>query len=241
MNSMEHLKLSIDDSQNPQALAQVNEELDSHPAQDILEWAVHQYPEGLVHASSFGAEDMVIIDMLMQITPDPVIFYLDTNLLFAQTYELIETVQRKYGFMAVRVLPELTVEEQAKQYGPALWARNPDKCCYLRKVAPLKRYLADKKAWITGIRRDQTLVRRYAPVVGFDESHGLPKINPLATWSYKDVFRYLVKNEVPYNPLHDQGYPSIGCVPCTRPVNPGEDARSGRWAGQEKTECGLHL
>ena len=241
MKSREKLKLSPQDAQNAVALAQVNEQLNSLPPLEILQWAVGQYPQGLVHASSFGAEDMVIIDMLTQLTPHPGVFYLDTNLLFAETYNLIEEVQQRYGFAPIRVLPELTVQEQELQYGPALWARDPDQCCYLRKVAPLKRFLADKSAWITGIRRDQTPARRNAPLVGWDESQGLPKINPLAAWTQKDVFRYLVHNQVPYNPLHDQGYPSIGCVPCTKPINAGEDARSGRWAGQEKTECGLHL
>ncbi len=241
MKPMEDRDTSPRNSKVIDDLAQINSKLAGHSPQDILKWAVARYPEGLVHASSFGAEDMVIIDMLTQITADPLVFYLDTNLLFPETYQLIETVRTRYGFNPVRVLPQLTVEEQAQRFGPALWARDPDQCCYLRKVAPLKRYLADKSAWITGIRRDQTLARQNAPIIGFDERHGLPKINPLAPWSEKDVFRYLVKNQVPYNPLHDQGYPSIGCVPCTKPVNPGEDARSGRWAGQEKTECGLHL
>jgi phosphoadenosine phosphosulfate reductase len=204
-------------------------------------WAARQYGSGLVLASSFGAEDMVLIDLLAQVADHPVVFYLDTGLLFPETYALIETVQSRYGISPVRVAPTLTVKEQGERYANALWTVNADLCCHLRKVEPLARYLADKRAWMTGIRRDQTLARQNASIVGLDNRHGIVKINPLARWTSKDVFRYLVKHDVPYNPLHDHGYPSIGCVPCTRPVNPGDDARAGRWAGQEKTECGLHL
>lgn len=241
MNSPEIEILPVQDNYRSDDLARISERAESCHPQEILAWAAKQFPQGLVLASSFGAEDMVLIDMLAKEAKNPVIFYLDTGLLFAETYQLIEKVKQRYGLNPVQVLPAFTVEEQGRRFGAALWSTNPDQCCQVRKVEPLKRYLADKSAWITGIRRDQTLARRNAPIVGYDERHGLVKINPLARWTDKDVFRYLVKNDVSYNPLHDHGYPSIGCVPCTHPVNPGDDARSGRWAGQEKTECGLHL
>lgn len=233
--------LDDEHARSPQALQAISLELEEAEPHGILAWATQQYPEGLVLASSFGAEDMVLIDMWTRVTENPTVFYLDTGLLFPETYALIRQVEERYGLEAVRVTPALSLEVQAAHYGPALWFQNPDLCCAIRKIEPLTRYLHDKSAWITGIRRDQTPQRRNAPVVGFDDRHRLVKINPLARWTQKDVFRYLVKNHVPYNPLHDFGYPSIGCVPCTRPVNPGEDPRAGRWAGQEKTECGLHL
>ncbi|WP_338055050.1 phosphoadenylyl-sulfate reductase [Sulfobacillus harzensis] len=233
--------LDDEDTRLAEAWATLSPQLEALGPQAVLAWATKQFPEGLVLASSFGAEDMVLIDMLTRVTDHPVVFYLDTGLLFPETYTLIRQVEARYPLRLVRVAPALSIEEQGERLGPALWSRNPDQCCAIRKVEPLQRYLADKRAWITGIRRDQTPFRKNAPVVGFDERHGLVKINPLAPWSQKDVFRYLVKNQVPYNPLHDHGYPSIGCVPCTRPVNPGDDPRAGRWAGQEKTECGLHL
>lgn len=241
MNPLDMLKLHDADSRSPEALERISPELEALGAQEIVRWAVQQYPHGLVLASSFGAEDMVLIDMLTRLDRHPTIFYLDTSLLFPETYELIRRAEVRYGFQAVRVAADLSVEDKGRQYGPALWSTAPDQCCYIRKVLPLKNYLKDQSAWITGIRRDQTPVRKNSPVVGFDQNHGLVKINPLAAWTHKDVFRYLVKNNVPYNPLHDMGYPSIGCVPCTQSVNPGDDPRAGRWAGQEKTECGLHL
>lgn len=224
----------------PEALAALSPILEASGPDDTLAWAVRQFPDGLVLASSFGAEDMVLIDLMSRHTV-PVVFYLDTGLLFPETYTLIHQVEERYGFQCVHVTPDLSLNAQGQRYGAALWAHHPDQCCHIRKVKPLEQYLADKRAWITGIRRDQTPHRRNAPVLGFDDRHGLVKINPLAAWTTKDVFRYLMKNGVPYNPLHDQGYPSIGCVPCTRQVHPGEDERAGRWAGQEKVECGLHL
>ncbi len=241
MNPLDMLKLHDADSRSPEALERISPELEALGAQEAVRWAVQQYPHGLVLASSFGAEDMVLIDMLTRVDRHPTIFYLDTGLLFPETYELIRRAEGRYGFEAVRVAADLSLEEQGRQYGPALWSTAPDQCCHIRKVLPLKNYLKDQTAWITGIRRDQTPFRKNSPVVGFDPNHGLVKINPLAPWTQKDVFRYLVKNNVPYNPLHDMGYPSIGCMPCTRSVNPGDDPRAGRWAGQEKTECGLHL
>lgn len=224
-----------------EALEALSARLEDMTPADIVLWAHSQYGSGLALASSFGAEDMVLVDLLCRIAPHPHIFYLDTGLLFPQTYQLIEQVAQRYRIQPVRVAGEWSVSEPATSDGEALWKKNPDACCHLRKVQPLTFHLAGKDAWMTGIRRDQTPFRRQAPIVSFDNKYGLVKINPLANWSSRDVFRYLVKNQVPYNPLHDQGYPSIGCVPCTQKVMAGEGERAGRWAGQEKIECGLHL
>src|SRR6185295_1381221 len=150
-------------------------------------------------------------------------------------------LQERYGVIVSPVRPKRTIEEQALDQGAELWLREPDRCCELRKMRPLGATLANYDAWITAIRRDQTPERANAPVVGWDGRFGLAKINPLVRWTFGDVQAYVREHDVPYNPLHDQNYPSIGCIPCTSPVAPGEDPRSGRWRGKEKTECGLHL
>jgi phosphoadenosine phosphosulfate reductase len=166
---------------------------------------------------------------------------LDTGLLFPETYATRDRLIARYGLEVERVDPEQTVAEQERSEGPELWRREPDRCCGLRKVAPLARALAGMDAWITGIRRVQSPGRLTARKVDLDESRGVVKIQPLVDWSDEDVRGYLYARDVPYNPLHDSGYPSIGCVPCTRAVREGEDPRAGRWAQTGKTECGLHL
>lgn len=215
-------------------------ELEALGPLECLRWAIQTFDRPVL-ASSFGAEDMVLIDMLCRLTTQPQIFYLDTGLLFPETYALIQAAQSRYGFEAIRVATKLSLDEQAATWGEALWKSRPDQCCRLRKVEPLARFLKGQPAWITGIRRDQTPARANAQCVEWDDTFKLVKINPLVAWTSEQVFDYLRSASIPYNPLHDQGYPSIGCVPCTRPVQPGEDPRAGRWPGQEKTECGLHL
>ncbi len=166
---------------------------------------------------------------------------LDTGLLFSQTYE---TWRRLEAELAVRIegaQPALSVDQQAEQWGASLWQTRPDQCCRMRKVEPLQRILGSAEAWITGIRRSQTPERADAPMVGRDERFGVTKINPLADWSLVEVKAYLQQHRVPYNPMFDEGYPSIGCAPCTRAVAAGEDPRAGRWSGFEKRECGLHF
>lgn len=212
----------------------------AHP-QEILSWAEDTFGHEVSLASSFGAEDMCLIEMLSRVTSHPRVFYLDTGVLFPETYQLIEATVAKYGFRPERVLPLLTLQDQAEHYGEALWARDPDSCCGIRKVEPLTRYLRGVSAWITGIRRDQTPFRANAQVVEIDPKFSVIKVNPLVRWTQDDVWRYVKEHDVPYNPLHDQGYPSIGCWPCTRQVKAGQDPRAGRWANTEKTECGLHL
>lgn len=179
--------------------------------------------------------------MVSEIAPETTIFYLDTDLLFPETYALRDELAERLGLRFTRVHSGLSVEAQAEEHGAALWSRNPDLCCQLRKVAPLRLFLATRQAWITAIRRDQTTARAGAGLVEWDRANGLVKLNPLAAWTSGRVWDYVLKHRLPYNPLHDQGYPSIGCWPCTRAVAAGDDPRSGRWAGKEKTECGIHL
>ena len=169
------------------------------------------------------------------------VFTLDTGLLFPETYELWRALEAKYGITIRGVAPEQSVQEQAAAHGDALWAREPDRCCELRKVVPLTRALAGYGAWVTAIRRDQTPERANAKVVEPDRKFGLIKINPLVAWSHDDVWAHIYANDVPYNALHERGYPSIGCQPCTSPVVPGENLRAGRWRGTHKNECGLHV
>lgn len=214
--------------------------LESKSPQDVLVWAMEEYGSGLVLASSFGAEDVVLIDMLHKLAPTVPVFYLDTNKHFKETYETRDRLQERYGASFFQVLPQLTLEEQAAKHGDRLWEKDPNLCCQIRKVEPLQRILAEYEAWITGIRREQSPTRANAKKVEWDEKFNLVKFNPLADWTHNQVWEYIHQHDVPYNPLHDQHYPSIGCEVCTRQVMPGEDPRAGRWSGFAKTECGLH-
>ena len=215
------------------------EEFEHASPETVLEWAVNAFPN-IAFACSFGAEDVVLVDMLQKIRPDTDIFYLDTDFHFRETYETRDRIAERYGIRFIQVKPELTPEEQAERHGDELWKRDPNACCNLRKVEPLSRFLAHYDAWITGIRREQAPTRAHAKKVEYDNKFGLVKFNPLADWTWNDVWRYIRQNDVIYNPLHDQNYPSIGCSHCTRPVKPGEDLRAGRWSGTGKIECGLH-
>jgi phosphoadenosine phosphosulfate reductase len=176
----------------------------------------------------------------MAVAPGIPVFYLDTGFLFPETYALVETVGRHYGITPRALRPAVSPEEQAVQHGETLWQRDPDACCDIRKVGPQRAFLRDYQAWITGLRRDQASTRRATPVVAWDEQFGLAKIAPLATWTEDEVWAYIYRHKLPYNPLHDRWYPSLGCVQCTRAVLPGEDLRAGRWSGTGKIECGLH-
>lgn len=208
----------------------------------ILEWAIRKFGEKLTLACSFGAEDVVLVDALQRIPGGKKvdIFYLDTDLHFPETYETRDRLEERYGIRFKRVTPDLTLDEQQASYGPALWRQDPNRCCYLRKVQPLEKTLSEYDAWMTGIRREQSPTRRKAQIVEVDQRFRLTKVNPLVHWTSEDVWAYIRERDVPYNPLHDERYPSIGCAPCTRPVHEGEDLRSGRWSGFQKTECGLH-
>src|SRR5580700_3135695 len=207
----------------------------------VLEWAFDTYGETVAISSAFGAEGMVLIDIASRVRQNFRLFTLDTEFLFPETYNLMDQVEQRYCMTIERVYPLFSPEEQERAHGPALWQRNPDHCCNLRKVEPLRRKLNELQAWITSIRRDQTPDRANVSKIEWDEKFGLVKINPIADWSSRQVWQYVRKHDVPYNALHDLNYPSIGCTHCTRAVRPGEDPRAGRWAGSTKTECGLHI
>jgi phosphoadenosine phosphosulfate reductase len=220
-----------------------SDSLESQQPQDALAAALQRYAGKIVLACSFGAEDVVLVDMIHRIDPSAPLFYLDTDFLFAETYATRDRVVERYNLKPAQVIQVkslITPERQAVQYGEALWAKEPDRCCQLRKVEPLTRVLQGYDAWITGIRRDQAPSRANAGVVEWDAKFALVKVNPLARWTWADVWSYINIYEVPYNPLHDQNYPSIGCTHCTAPVAAGDDPRAGRWKNFAKTECGLH-
>jgi phosphoadenylyl-sulfate reductase (thioredoxin) len=206
----------------------------------ILKWASEHIPK-LTFAIGFGAEGCVVVDLIGKNKLPIDVFTLDTGLLFPETYELWRALEAKYGFTIRGVKPDQTVDEQAAAHGAALWEREPDRCCQLRKVQPLSRLLAGFGAWVTAIRRDETPERANAQVVEADHRFGLLKINPLVAWTHDDVWAHLYAHDVPYNALHARGYPSIGCQPCTSPIVPGENLRAGRWRGRAKNECGLHV
>jgi phosphoadenosine phosphosulfate reductase len=223
----------------PEELDRISEQLEPLGPEATLQWMVEQFHPSLYVACSFQQEESVMLDMLHRIEPEARIFYLDTDVLFKETYETRDRLAERYGFEFERY-HNLTLAEQAELHGDELWKRAPDQCCSIRKVEPLKRALSSVDAWITGVRRDQAPTRANTKKLEWDAKFGLVKANPLADWTLKDVWGYIHANDVPYNPLHDQNYPSIGCTHCTRPVMPGEDPRAGRWAGQDKVECGLH-
>src|SRR6266478_2106477 len=216
----------------------VRAEAERWSAEEVVRWGLAEFHPHAAIASSFGAEDVALIDIAARVRPDIRVFTLDTDFLFAETYELIDKIEQKYGIRVERVKSLFTPEQQAAQIGPKLWTIDPNQCCSLRKVEPLKAKLATLEAWVTGIRRDQAPTRANAKKLEWDDKFALWKANPLADWSAEQVWEYIRVHELPYNPLHDQNYPSIGCTYCTRPVGPGEDPRAGRWSGFAKTECG---
>lgn len=220
-------------------IAQKAVELEHATAEEVIRFAVETFPN-ITFACSFGSEDVVVVDMLQKISPSTDVFYLDTDFHFEETYETRDLMAKKYQLEFVRVSPLLTPEQQAVEHGDRLWETDPNACCNIRKVEPLTRILSQYDAWITGIRRDQAPTRANAKKIEYDTKFGLVKFNPLAAWTSEDVWNYIRSNNVIYNPLHDQNYPSIGCSYCTRQVQEGEDPRAGRWAGTGKVECGLH-
>ncbi len=212
------------------------------PPQEIVEAALDLFQDRITVASSFGLEDVALIHMACRAAKGTVdVFCLDTEVLFPETYTLMQRFSETYPIRLRRIVPQLTIAQQGERYGERLWAREPDLCCKLRKVEPLERALHGYDAWVTGLRRAQGPTRQGAKAIDHDGRHGLCKVNPLVRWSDEELWAYVRSEEVPYNPLHEQGYPSIGCVHCTRAVAPSEDPRAGRWAGFAKTECGLHL
>src|SRR5438105_3817017 len=222
-------------------ISAANALLESSTPGEILRWSVEVFHPRLTMATAFGAEGCCLIAMLAEIEPTVHIFNLDTGYQFPETLELRERIKLRYGIEVELVRPELTVAEYEAEHGGPLYRIRPDQCCHDRKLVPLRRAVAGHDAWISAIRRDQTLHRAAAGFVQWDAKFKLVKVNPLLDWTKKDVWGFVLKHDVPYNPLHDQGYASVGCWPCTRPVGEGEDERAGRWAGTAKKECGLHV
>lgn len=221
-------------------LAEANRRLANESPRAILEWAVGAFHPRLTMATAFGPEGCAIIAMLAQIEPGVRLFNLDTGYQFPETLALRDRLADRYGIEVELVGAEASVAEYEAANGGPVYRTDPDRCCADRKLGPLRRALVGYDAWISSIRADQTADRARADVVQWDAKFGLVKVNPLLRWTKRDVWAYVVAHDVPYNPLHDQGYPSIGCWPCTKAVAPGDDERAGRWAGQAKTECGLH-
>jgi phosphoadenosine phosphosulfate reductase len=224
-----------------ESLAEISATLEGASAQIILRWTVEKYFPKLTMATAFGAEGCCIIHMLAEIEPRVRIFNLDTGYQFPETLELRNRIADRYGIFVEYVGAETTVEQYEAQHGGPLYVLQPDQCCHDRKIVPLKRAVVGYDAWISAIRRDQTAHRKAAGIVEWDKKFNLVKVNPLANWTKQDVWRFITDHNVPYNPLHDRGYPSIGCWPCTRAVAEGDDDRAGRWSGSAKKECGLHL
>jgi phosophoadenylyl-sulfate reductase (thioredoxin) len=232
--------MPVTERTNAADLDLISSELELESAEDVLRWAMQEFGPDVALATGFGVEGCVLIRMLSEIDRNARMFYLDTDLLFPETYELIRKLEVRYGVRFEQRTSRLSLAAQAARYGERLWEREPDVCCQLRKVEPLREMLSGLRAWITAIRRDQTPARAGARVVELDRKFDVIKINPLAGWSSSDVWRYIREHDVPYNRLYDVGYSSVGCQPCTTLVQIGETDRAGRWRGFAKTECGLH-
>lgn len=224
----------------------LNRNTEGRPPEEVLSLVIAEFGDKIAFASSMGAEDQVITHMLANTHNKTKIFTLDTGRLFPETYELMERTSRKYGINIEVYFPDnKRVEEMVRTKGINLFYRsieNRKLCCYIRKIEPLKRAFNGLDAWICGLRREQSVTRHNHKVVEWDDKHRLLKINPLIDWTEEQVWRYIRKHKIPYNSLHDKGFPSIGCQPCTRAVLPGEDIRAGRWWWEkpEMKECGLH-
>lgn len=219
----------------------INERLAGRSPQDVLRWAVDRFHPRLTMATAFGAEGCCIIHMLAEIEPGVRVFNLDTGYQFEETLEVRERIKERYGLEVELVRPELSVADYEQANGGPLYNTRPDQCCFDRKIVPLRKALAGAEAWVSAIRADQTADRAAASVVQWDAKFNLVKVNPLLTWNRRDVWKFVLDNNIPYNKLHDEGYQSIGCRPCTRPTGAGDDERAGRWAGTAKKECGLHV
>jgi phosphoadenosine phosphosulfate reductase len=205
-------------------------------AEEVLAYAVERFHPALKVATSFQKEASVIMHMLLQIEPEARFFTLDTGLFFPETYDTWKQLEDRYDIQIETAHGGMSLARQEVLYGPEFWKRDPEACCGIRKVKPMREALADCDAWVTGLRRDQSPTRTNAPKLGWDKKHGLWKIAPLATWTDKDVWNYIAKHDIPYNELHDRGYASIGCTPCTK----AGSGREGRWADSNRLECGLH-
>ena len=223
-------------------------ELESQGAEEVLRWGAQTFSPKIAFASSFGAEDVVVIDLMSRVKPQMTIFTLDTGRLNEETYEVMDRIRERYGVSIVSYFPDKEAVEKLERekgfYSFRKSIENRKECCGIRKVGPLNRALSGLDAWVTGLRREQAVTRSGLPKVEVDTAHrGIAKLNPIADWTTQQVWDHIRKNEVPYNKLHDQNFPSIGCSPCTRAIKQGEDIRAGRWWWElpEQKECGLHV
>jgi phosphoadenosine phosphosulfate reductase len=237
---MAALKVRQPTPQYLESLRRHSERLESASPSEILGWSIGEFFPKLTMATAFGPEGCVILHLLAEIEPNVHVFNLDTGYQFDETLQLRDRIAKRYGIEVRLERPDTTVQEYERLHGGPLYGTKPDQCCFDRKVKVLTRVARGFDAWMTGIRRDQSPDRASAPIVGWDKKFGLVKISPLANWTKQDVWKFITEHDVPYNPLHDQGYTSIGCQPCTRAILFGEDERAGRWSGFAKTECGLH-
>ena len=213
---------------------------DSNP-QAVLKWASDTYGDQFVVVTSFQPTGIVTVHMLSEIAPKTSVYTLDTGLLFDETYTLINQLEAQLKLKLTRITAELSVQQQAEKHGDELWKRDPDDCCNRRKTIPLRHALKGFSAWATGLRRDQSEKRANTPIISWDSRYNMIKLCPFATWTEAMIWTYIHAYELPYNDLHDKGYPTIGCYPCTKTVLDGEDPRSGRWSNHTKTECGIHF
>jgi phosphoadenosine phosphosulfate reductase len=221
------------------SLSLTDPQIEAMPAEEVLRWAYDEFGDRLCLTCSWQKQSSVLVHLVSELGLGIDVIELDTHLFFKETYEIREALVARYDLNLIR--PDIiTVAEQHKQEGPNLWESNPDRCCHIRKVEPLIQALDPYDAWISGIRRDQSPSRANARKVERSKRYGVWKIQPLADWDEERVWSYIVANDIPYNPLHDAGYRSIGCIPCTRPIRPDEEERAGRWAGSDKLECGIH-
>jgi phosphoadenosine phosphosulfate reductase len=221
------------------SLSLTEPQIEAMPADEVLRWAYDEFGDRLCLTCSWQKQSSVLVHLVSELGLGIDVIELDTHLFFKETYETREALVARYGLNLIR--PEIiTVAEQHNQEGPNLWESDPDRCCHIRKVEPLIHALEPYDAWVSGIRRDQSPSRASVRKVERSERYGVWKIQPLADWDEDRVWSYIVANDIPYNPLHDAGYRSIGCIPCTRPIRPDEEERAGRWAGSDKLECGIH-
>lgn len=218
--------------------AEVAAEVEKLDAEEAIGWALERFHPELRFAVSFQKTSSVTVDIAHRVDPGARFFYLDTELLFPETYDTRDRLAEHYGIEFER-FAGISVAEQAERHGANLWRRDPDACCSIRKVEVMHEALSGMQCWVSGIRRVDSETRAGAAKFGWDKRFGLWKLNPLADWDDKRVWTYIKEHHVPYHPLHDQGYPSIGCMPCTSPAA-GDEARSGRWAGTDRTECGIN-
>ncbi len=218
---------------------EVAAKLEPMDASGVISWGFEEFGEDLYFACSFQKTSSIILHLATEINPGARFFYLDTDVLFPETYATRDRLAERFGVEFERY-DSIPLDEQARLYGDKLWKSDPDACCAIRKVEPMKRALSEVECWVSGIRRQDSQTRAGAPKFSWDGRFGLWKLNPLADWTERDVWTHLNSHGIPYNPLHDQGYPSIGCTHCTVPVHPGQSARDGRWFGLGKVECGIN-